>query len=163
MDEVPASPEDLAKAAQEVALEFERELVRLRRRCTPQQRRWLAQIPKSNYQEWAAANALKINPRTVYRWMRMPHIREYLAATRELHMQRIGVNELTVLSRISDIADGTGANSDRLRALELLGKFLKIFGDRHEVTGRNGEPLSFLPPVIQIVGYQDEKGDSGQG
>lgn len=38
---------------------------------------------------------------------------------------------------------------DKLRALELLGKYLGIFVDRKELTGPNGTPLA--PPSIQVV------------
>jgi len=38
--------------------------------------------------------------------------------------------------------------TDKIRALELLGKYLKMFVDRHEHTGKNGSPLS--PEVEDI-------------
>lgn len=43
------------------------------------------------------------------------------------------------------------------KAAELLGKFLGIFVDKKEITGKDGQPLS--APVIQIVRDSEDKAD----
>lgn len=42
----------------------------------------------------------------------------------------------------------------KLQAIEALAKIQKLLIDRHELTGKDGEPLSV--PVINIVRYDDE-------
>jgi phage terminase small subunit len=46
----------------------------------------------------------------------------------------------------------------KLQALELLGRYLAMFTDRHEVTGKDGEPLLGLEMVRRILGAA-EAGD----
>jgi phage terminase small subunit len=49
-----------------------------------------------------------------------------------------------VLQGIKDIADNLDEQTkDRLKAYELLGKYLKLFTDKHEVSGAAGGPITF--------------------
>jgi phage terminase small subunit len=57
-----------------------------------------------------------------------------------------------ILQGIKDIADNLDEQTkDRLKAYELLGKYLKMFTDKHEVSGVGGGPITF-----QFVDPDDE-------
>jgi phage terminase small subunit len=68
---------------------------------------------------------------------------------------------------IIDIGDGEERTAGRLskyrawpkvEALNLLGKYLKILSERHEITGKDGAPLA--PPIINIGFGNGGPGDS---
>jgi hypothetical protein len=46
------------------------------------------------------------------------------------------------------------------KALEMLGKYHKLFTERHEVTGANGAPL--VPPIIQFQATQPTEPPNAQ-
>jgi phage terminase small subunit len=51
-----------------------------------------------------------------------------------------------VLNGIKDTIEKAQLNdrySETLKGLELLGKHLKLFTDKHEVTGKDGEPIAY--------------------
>lgn len=58
-----------------------------------------------------------------------------------------------VLRGLSDEARGSEKASDRLTALGLLGKHHKLFTDKHEVSGKDGEALT-----VKIVTYAETEG-----
>lgn len=46
--------------------------------------------------------------------------------------------------------------ADQRGARDRLAKYLKMFTERHELTGKDGAPLASMLPVIQVVRYSDE-------
>jgi phage terminase small subunit len=54
------------------------------------------------------------------------------------------------IKRVTGDAEERGKHSDALRGFELMGKHLKLFTDKQELTGANGAPL--IPqPVYKVV------------
>ena len=63
-----------------------------------------------------------------------------------------------VLAGISELAETAELQRDRLKGYELLGKHLKLFVDRTELTGADGKPLeSTSTIIIQGVKSDDRK------
>lgn len=46
-----------------------------------------------------------------------------------------------VLTNLKALANGSERDGDRIKAWELLGKYLKLFTDKTEVTGKDGGPI----------------------
>lgn len=64
--------------------DLRREFLLARRRCTPKQRRWLAALPKNDFQYWKAALALGFSRDTVWKWLRLERVRTVLELMREI-------------------------------------------------------------------------------
>ena len=56
--------------------------------------------------------------------------------------QRTLVTADYVINGIKRVADNTEKDADRLKAYELLGKHLKLFTDKTELSGKDGEELT---------------------
>lgn len=72
-----------------------------------------------------------------------PEIQAAIQAARQARAERTQIDQNYVVSRLKEEAermDG-GSPGARVRALELLGKHLGLFVDRHEVSGRDGAPI----------------------
>ena len=70
-----------------------------------------------------------------------PSIREYVQSLLDARAENIGITAHDVLNDILETrkaAAAEGKHSDRLKANELLGKHLKIFTDKTELTGKDG-------------------------
>jgi hypothetical protein len=175
-------------------MDIHRRMVRLLRKCKPLQRRWLKALPEYDWMEYRAGVRLGHSRHTIFRWLRVPHIKEYIELRRELDVIEIGVNHASLIrayhreeqadiSRLTDRATGKilppsewpedmkkcvteygfdkNGNpyvriADHRGARDRLAKYLKMFVDRHELTGLNGSPLASVVPVVQIVPYPDE-------
>jgi phage terminase small subunit len=68
---------------------------------------------------------------------------------------------------VDEYTEGRGENADRVkkikfklhdktRALELLGKWKKMWTDKVEATGADGSPLSMTSVVLQIIGVESD-------
>jgi hypothetical protein len=64
--------------------DLRREFLLARRRCTPKQRRWLAALPKNDFQYWKAALALGFSRDTVWKWLRQERVSTVLELMREI-------------------------------------------------------------------------------
>ncbi len=72
-----------------------------------------------------------------------PLIQAAIQAAMQTRSERTQIDQNYVVSRLKEEAermDG-GSPGARVRALELLGKHLGLFVDRHEVSGRDGAPI----------------------
>lgn len=121
---------------------------------TPKQARFVAAYIKKPNGKQAAIEAgcpPTSAESTASRWLRNDKVREAVdkglgkvAAKLELSAERI-------LRRIDDIAEEARAVADfnaALKGNELLGKHLKLFTDKTELTGANGGPVIFeFPPI----------------
>lgn len=65
------------------------------------------------------------------RMLRNVEVRGLLAK----HLQEQFADKAFVLERLVQLADGARSERDRLKALELIGRFRAMFTDRHEVEG----------------------------
>lgn len=68
---------------------------------------------------------------TAYAILKRPEVREYL----EKRLGEIILSTNQVLARTSLLAENAKLDRDRLKALEMLGKFHKLFTDRTEHSG----------------------------
>ena len=69
-------------------------------------------------------------------------IQEAIQGQMEARAQRTLVTADYVINGIKSVADNTEKDADRLKAYELLGKHLKLFTDKTELTGKDGEELT---------------------
>jgi phage terminase small subunit len=69
-----------------------------------------------------------------HKLIKLPKVQEAVAAAMAKRIQRIEVTADWVLERVKKLADAAGKDSDRLRGLELLGKHLKLWTEKFEVT-----------------------------
>lgn len=78
------------------------------------------------------------------RLLRNDKVREAIAEGRRKMSKRVEITQDMVLEGLLEEArfrgDGS-SHSARVKALETLGKAIGMFTVRHELTGRNGEPL----------------------
>ena len=78
-----------------------------------------------------------------------PRVQQLLEKRIEDKLRGAGIRSDRVLTATAEIAYGAKYEPrDRLRGLELLGRNLKLWTDRTELTGKDGAPLT--PPVINI-------------
>lgn len=73
-----------------------------------------------------------------------------------------GVTTEYVIRRLQEESELYGEGSShgaRIKALELLGKHLNLFTERHEITGADGS--AFNPPVIEVVFNNDDDEKEG--
>lgn len=73
-----------------------------------------------------------------------PNIKEYIDKAMKERSQRVEITADYVLNNIKDIAEVTKNDArygDALRAYEMLGKHLKLFTEKTELTGKDGEPV----------------------
>lgn len=135
MNELPAPAKPVDAAT---------ELVRLKRKLTPKQRRLLRALPLNNGQFWAALEKLGYSSMTGHRWMRNPNFARARELIEQQQLDAIGITTGYVLGRTKDvvercmqaepvIVDGkeTGIYEFRengaLRGLELLGRYRKLW------------------------------------
>ena len=89
-DPVDAGEED-------AVLKIHREMVSALRKCKLPTRRWLKALPKYDWSEYKAGVALGFSKHSVFRWLRLPHVRRYIELQREVDMIEIGINNLSIL------------------------------------------------------------------
>lgn len=79
-----------------------------------------------------------------------PSIREYIGNLIKPKFEKLDISAEYVLKRLKENADEAYKVSDgsqlpdfnaQNKALELLGKYLKLFTDKHEHTGEDGKPI----------------------
>ena len=71
-------------------------------------------------------------------------VKEELAKRFKRQQERTEITVDYVLNGIKSVAESTEKDNDKLKAYELLGKYLKLFTDKTEVTGKDGGPLTFV-------------------
>jgi phage terminase small subunit len=92
---------------------------------------------------------------TGYRLLKDAEVQKMLTELIEKQAAKAGVSAERVLKEISSVAfkkispQKTGEMRNKLRALELLGKNLGLFIEKHELSGENGGPLTL---VVRGVG-----------
>ncbi len=104
------------------------------------------------------------------RLLRNPKVAELIATAQEQRMDELDISAKRVLGALASIAfddsrkppisDGPAkqvATADKLRALELLGRHLKMFTDKVEYAGKDGMPLNPPSLIVEFVepGYRD--------
>lgn len=90
-----------------------------------------------------------------YQVLRRPQVREYI----ESRLEPIILSTNRVLANISHLAENAELERDRLKALEMIGKFHKLFTERLEHTGADGQPIQVSTIIIQGVKPDDSKSD----
>jgi phage terminase small subunit len=73
-----------------------------------------------------------------------PHIKAAINAELKRLSERLNITAEKVLediSRLSRLAEDAGRFGDAIRGQELLGKHLKLFADKVELTGKDGGPI----------------------
>ena len=58
--------------------------------------------------------------------------------------------------RTGDVVDAKIVLSDKVKALELLGKYHKLFTERTEVSGPDGDPIPFTFNIARSSGADDD-------
>ena len=81
---------------------------------------------------------------TAHEYLKKPEIAAEIQSAMDTRAEIVGINAQDVLESIKHIRSMTMADckySDALKANELLGKHLKLFTDKTEITGANGAPI----------------------
>ena len=84
-------------------------------------------------------------------------IQEYVQLLMEERSKRVNITAEDVLGDIIETrkaAADEGKHSDRLKANELLGKHLKLFTDKTELTGKDGSALELV--ITKIIKRADD-------
>ena len=68
-------------------------------------------------------------------------VKEAIQEQMKARQQRTLVTADYVINMIRSVADNTEKDSDRLKACELLGKHLKLFTDKTELTGKDDSEI----------------------
>lgn len=101
-----------------------------------------AAVKRAGYNTTAAAQmGLKV--------LRTPKVAEEVARRLEKKRERTELTENYVINRLVNIAEQTEKDTDKLRALELLGRSLGIFRDRQEISGPDGAAIQYQQKVEQ--------------
>lgn len=72
------------------------------------------------------------------------HVSEIIKTEMNKRAERLEVDADAVIKRLLEEADGNGpdtSSSARIKATELIGKYLGMFSEKMELTGKNGAPL----------------------
>lgn len=72
------------------------------------------------------------------------NVKDELAKRFKRQQERTEITADYVLNGIKAVAESTEKDNDKLKAFELLGKYLKLFTEKTEVTGKDGGPLTFV-------------------
>ena len=70
-------------------------------------------------------------------------VKEELAKRFQRLQERTEITADYVLNGIKTVAENTEKDNDKLKAYELLGKYLKLFTDKTELSGKDGGPITF--------------------
>lgn len=81
--------------------------------------------------------------------LKHPLVKKAIKKARDKLSEKIEITQEQVIGGLKKIAFGKEKASDRNKALELLGKYLGMFVDKHEHTGKDGKEL--MPNKITIV------------
>jgi phage terminase small subunit len=64
--------------------DLRRERAAKMRLCTPKQRKWLRALASNNFQKWKTAEKLGYSNHSVFKWLRMDHVRDAMALLEEI-------------------------------------------------------------------------------
>jgi phage terminase small subunit len=79
-----------------------------------------------------------------YQLLRKTSVQEAIQKAVDERAKNVEITTEWILQGIRDIADNLDEQTkDRLKAYELLGKYLKMFTDKQEVSGASGGPITF--------------------
>jgi phage terminase small subunit len=79
-----------------------------------------------------------------YQLLRKTSVQEAIQKAMNERIKNVEITTDWILQGIKDIADNLDEQTkDRLKAYELLGKYLKLFTDKHELSGAGGGPITF--------------------
>lgn len=67
----------------------------------------------------------------------------------ETRVEQAVITANEILTDVKEIAKSARRDQDRLKAYELLGKHLKLWTDKTEVTGKDGGPVETTVRVIE--------------
>ena len=80
-----------------------------------------------------------------------PLIIEEVRKRMDARLERHELNADYVINKLMTLVENTLKDSDRIRALELLGKTMAIFKERQEVSGPDGEAIKYEQKVRENV------------
>jgi phage terminase small subunit len=79
-----------------------------------------------------------------YQLLRKTSVQEAIQKAVNERTKNVEITTEWILQGIKNIADNLDEQTkDRLKAFELLGKYMKLFTDKHEVSGVAGGPITF--------------------
>jgi len=86
------------------------------------------------------------NPNTAteigYENLTKPHIKKEIEEEVKRVVERSDEKIAKLIKKLDDMIDDPETRpADKLKAMDMLGKYLKMFTDRIEVSGQNGEPI----------------------
>ena len=83
--------------------------------------------------------------------LQIPHVAAAVAAAQGQKIRRVEITADAILARLDALADGAERDSDKIRALELLGKHLRLWAETVEHSGPNGGPLQVNISITRSV------------
>ena len=83
--------------------------------------------------------------------LQIPHVAAAVAAAQGQKIKRVEITADAILARLDALADGAERDSDKIRALELLGKHLRLWAETVEHSGPNGGPLQVSISITRSV------------
>ena len=83
--------------------------------------------------------------------LQIPHVAAAVADAQGKKIKRVEITADAILARLDALADGAERDSDKIRALELLGKHLRLWAETVEHSGPNGGPLQVSISITRSV------------
>lgn len=125
--------------------------------------RFVQEYPKDCIASEAAIRAgysKKTAAQIAYRLMRRPDVRQAIQKAMAEHAKALGLGKSWVLIRLKSISDRCMGlepapesfdPAGATRATELIGKHLKMFTDKHEVSGPDGGPIEVADAKARLA------------
>lgn len=79
--------------------------------------------------------------------MQHPLVLKEIKEREESRIRRMELSQDYVIHKLIALVEETAKDSDRIRALELLGKTLSLFKERQEISGPDGEAIKYEQKV----------------
>jgi phage terminase small subunit len=114
---------------------------------TPRKQRFVAEY-LVDLNGSAAAVRAGYSPRSAkqraFELLQEPEIAAAVKLKTEKNLERVGMTVDEIMNGLAGLAREGERDSDKIRAYELLGKYHKLFVDKIEATGKDGEPISVV-------------------